>query len=187
MLRRDEGFSLAELLVFMAIMALVVAGSWSLLHVVTVSSEQSNEASWISREVGQPLENAERMFSQLAPPIRQAGPYLCEIRTDQDRDNRYEYHTFQATSDGRFIEVFYEETGNPAILPVPSTRVWSTNNRNVATSTPLFRYFDDNGTDISNKTGTQIVQIAASVKVTVVAEQDSRRHTDSRQVFFRNR
>lgn len=174
-------------MVVMALMALVLAGAWSLLRVVTLGSEQTNEQSWMSREIGQPLENAERMFSQQAPPIRQAGPYLCQIRTDMDRDNKYEYRTFEATTDGRLTEAFYEELGAAIPAPTPSVRVWSRANKNKSASIPLFRYFDDAGTDISALSPTLIVQIAASVEVTIVADQDGRRYVSSRRIFFRNR
>lgn len=185
---RDEaGFSLTELLVVLAIMGLVLGGAWALLRVVTLSTNQNNEMAWQAQEIGQPLENAERMFSQQAPPMQQAGPYVCQFRTDQDSDNLYEMHTFTATTDGRITEVFYEQLPSATAIPTSVTRVWSTNNANRAAGVPMFRYYDADGIDISGQAAPQIMQYAASVKVTIVADLDGRRYASSREVFFRNR
>lgn len=182
----DAGFSLTELLVVLALMGLVLAGGWSVLHVVQVSVEQNNEQSWLAQEIGIPLDHAERMFSQQAPPLQQVGPYMCQFRTDQDRDNLYEMHTFQVTSAGRLEEVFYEELPM-AGTPTPVTRVWSDDNRNLTSHVPVFTYYDSDDVDISSESAVHIAQEAASVEVTLVAVQDGRRYTDSRRIFFRNR
>lgn len=185
LLVRDEGVSLAELLAVMALMGLVLAGAWALVRLVNIGSTQTSQEAWNSREIGQPLEHAERAMSQLVPPIIEVGEYSCKIRTDVDHDNKVEFRTFRATADGHFTEEFYEE-GSAAIV-TPDIRTWSHNNANVSSSTPLFRFLDIDGKDISDLSAVEITQSAASVVVTVVTVHDGKQYQGSRQVYFRNR
>lgn len=183
-LRSDEGFSLSELLVVIGLMGIILAAAYAVMNLVTVGSNQSNREAWISQEIGQPMLSIERQLTQQAPPLKEVSAYVCYIRTDQDRDNTYELHRYEATSDGRLIEQ-YAETNSAT--PVLKTRTWSTHNRNVSTGTPLFRYIDVDGNDISSKGSVYITQYAVSVDLTIVTEYDGKQLSDSRRVFFRNR
>ncbi|MDZ4655512.1 MAG: prepilin-type N-terminal cleavage/methylation domain-containing protein [Coriobacteriia bacterium] len=188
--RTDDGFTLAELLVVVALLGFVLGGAYALLTLIQKGSVQSDQQAWISREIGQPLEHLERLFSQRVPwatsdpdvPIV-GDAYVCWVKTDQDRDDHYEIHGFEVTSDGRLTEVYSEQIDNPTAR----TRVWSGHNANRAAAVPLFRYLDIDGTDISGEDSTYIKQYAASVIITVVTEYDEKQFSDSRQVFFRNR
>lgn len=182
-LRRDAGFTLTELLVVIGLLGFVVGGAYSLFHLARVGTDESNEQAWSSREIGQPLENMERMFTQQAPPLVSSGTYSCEIKTDQDRDNHYEFHRFEATADGRLIETVYEQVDNPN----PRVATWSEYNANVDSATPLFTYYDIEGTDITAMSAVHVQQYAASVKVEIVTDHDGTVYGDTRRIFFRNR
>lgn len=183
----DEGFSLSEMLVVLALMGLVLAGAWALFHLASMGASQSTQQAWISREIGQPLTNAERAFSQQAPPLLDVGPYTCTFRTDQDRDNLYEVHRFEATTDGKLLEVYYEETGSLTATPTIDTRHWSDHNSNRAAGVPLIRYLDRDGNEISSASVSIIKQYTASVIVTIVTNWEGKQYSDSRQIYFRNR
>ncbi len=185
--KNDEGFSLSEMLVVIALLGLVLAGAWALFHLTSIGVTQSNQQAWISREIGQPLERFERSFSQQAPPMLEMGPYYCKIRTDADRDNFYEVHRYEATTDGKLVEEYYEENGIPAYVYTPETRKVSDFNSNRVTGTPLFRYFDSTGADISATGSVNIQQSTTSIVVTIVTIHDGKRYSDSRQVYFRNK
>lgn len=181
--RDDSGFSLSELIVVIGLLGLVLSGAYALFYLARVSTNESSAQSWAAREIGQPLENMERMFSQQAPPLVVAESYICEIQTDQDRDDRYEFRRFEATANGRLIETVYELVDQPT----PRVAVWSTSNANRATSTPLFTYYNIDGEDITTRGSVHIKQYAASVEVTIVGNHNGREYSDSRRVFFRNR
>lgn len=182
-LRDDSGFTLSELLVVIGLLGIVVGGAYALFYLARVSTDDSSAQAWSAREIGQPLENMERMFSQQAPPLVTAETYRCKFQTDQDRDDHYEYHQFEATTDGRLIETVYELVDRPT----PRVAVWSTSNANRASSTPLFTYYDIEGTDITTRSAVYIQQYAASVDVTIVGDHNGREYSDSRRIFFRNR
>lgn len=186
LLHTDDGFSLSELLVVIALMGIVLSGAWALFRLASMGAAQSSQQAWISREVGQPLENAERAFSQQSPPLQEVDRYFCTIRTDQDRDDLYEVHRFEATTDGRLIVRYHEELPSPTAVPVTQTRVWSRHNANRTAGIPLFTYLDANGADISTTSAANIKQKAMSVIVTIVTVHEGKQYSDSRQVFFRN-
>jgi len=182
---RDQGYTLSELLVVLALLGLIVSAAFTLLGLVNKGTEQSSREAWMSREIGFPLEHLERLLTQQAPPMNAVGPYVCEIRTDQDRDNHYEIHRFEATTDGRLVQTTTEQVDSPT----PRQTVWSTSNvnRDPDLEQPLFVYYDADGNDMTGETEIRIKQYAMSVKVTVAAEYDGKVITDSRHVYFRNR
>ncbi len=184
-LHEEGGYTLSELLVVLALLGLIVSAAFTLLGLVNRGTAQSSREAWLSREIGFPLEHMERLLTQQAPPMTAVGPYVCEIRTDQDRDNHYEIYRFEATTDGRLIQTFTEQVDSPT----PRETVWSTSNmnRDAGVSQPLFVYYDADGKDMTGETEIRIKQYAMSVKVTVAAEHDGEVVTDSRHVYFRNR
>lgn len=186
-IKGDEGFSLSEMLVVIALLGLVLAGAWALFRLTSVGVTQSNQQAWLSREIGQPLERLERSFSQQSPPMLEIGPYFCKIRTDADRDNNYEVRRYEATTDGKLVEAYYEENGIPAYVYTPEMRKMSDFNSNRATSTPLFKYFDAAGTDISATGAVNIQQKATSIVVTIVTTHEGKQYSDSRMIYFRNK
>lgn len=185
--RRDEGFSLSELLVVLALLGLVLSGAWALFYLTDKGVTQTTQQAWISREIGQPLERVERSFSQQSPPMLEMGQYYCKIRTDADRDNFYEVRRYEATTDGKLVEAYYEENGISSYVYTPEIRKISDFNSNRATSTPLFTYLDADGDDISGTGWVNVQQYTTSVIVTVVTEYDGKQYSDSRQVYFRNK
>ncbi|MHB1452128.1 MAG: hypothetical protein ACYCXR_09940 [Coriobacteriia bacterium] len=182
-LHNDDGYSLSELLVVLGLIGLVLSGAFALFRLTSMGAAQSSREAMISREIGQPLENIERFMLQQAPPMITVDRYVCEIKTDQDRDNHYEYHRFEATADGFLRETYHEDIDRPAL----EIRTWSRTNANVVQGVPLFTYFDIDGTDISAEEIQYIKTYAASAVITIVTDQNGETYQDSRRVFFRNR
>lgn len=180
---KDDGYSLSELLVVIGLLGLVLSGAYALFNLASQGAAQSSRESWISREIAQPLENMERFMLQQAPPMVTVERYICEVKTDQDRDNHYEYHRFEATADGVLRETYHEDVDRPTA----EVRVWSRTNANVAQGVPLFTYFDIDGTDISTEDVQYIKTYAASAEIRIVTDQDGETYADSRRIFFRNR
>lgn len=187
--RHDDGYSIAELLVTMAIMGVVVSAAYALLHLAGVSATQSDRQAWIASEIGKPLEGFERSFMQQAPPVESPEAFTCTIRTDQDRDNHPEIHVYTATADGLLTEAFSETVDSP----VPHVRTWSHANANVVAGVPLFRYFDSDRQEILQDPLEDLLQYqsrvehdARSIEITIVTEHDDQQFSDSRRVYFRN-
>ena len=180
--RSDDGFTLTELVVVVALLGIVLGGAYAMFTVAARASADSNREAWMSREIGQPLEYAERVFSQQTA-FTVVDPYRLQGTTDRDNDNCYETYLFEVTTDGRLLITSSEESDSPT----PTTATWSTNNRNRAEGVPLFRFYDVAGTDISGEASSYIAQYATSVVVTIVAEHEDALVESSRRVYFRNR
>jgi len=180
--RSDDGFTLTELVVVLALLGIVLGGAYAMFSVAARASAESNREAWMSREIGQPLEYAERVFSQQTA-FTIVDPYRLQGTTDRDNDNCYETYLFEVTTDGRLLITSSEASDSPT----PMVATWSTDNRNHAESVPLFTYYDVAGNDIGAEAGSYIAQYATSVVVTIVAEHEGQLVESSRRVYFRNR
>lgn len=183
-LRSDSGFTLTELIVVLALMGFVLSVAWATFSVVNNGSEQSERESVFAREVGAPLDFAERVLTQqfafdAASPG--AGPYRCAFFTDRDNDGHRERYVIEATAAGQLAISSSEEIDAPS----PRTAVWSDENSNRSEGTPLFRYLNQDGTEITDMA--QVYAYATSVDMTIVTQQGGRRLADTRRAFFRNR
>lgn len=187
----DEGFSLSELLVVVGLIGIILGAAWAFFLVASRGSAQTEREAWLSREIGQPLEYAERIYmQQLDLKFKDAAGVIhdrrqwCLATTDRDHDDQLETYIFQTTADGRLTVTSSETSDSPS----PRTATWSTSNRNRLTSpaTPFFTYYDINGVDISTKPLDYIQQYAASMTLTIVAEYDGKLETGSRRIYFRN-
>lgn len=190
-LTSDEGFSLSELIVVLMLLGMVLAAAWAMMDLGRNGSKQATKDAWLSREIGRPLEYAERIYmQQLEIKFRDSSNTLrdprwwCLATTDRDHDDRIETYIFEATSDGRLLVTSSEASDSPT----PRVAVWSTDNRNRVQTppVPLFRYFDKDGVEISSQPVDYIQQYAASMQVTVAAQFDGELVVDSRRVYFRN-
>jgi prepilin-type N-terminal cleavage/methylation domain-containing protein len=182
--RRDEGFTLTELIVVVTLITFVLAAAWATYVLVVRGRDTVDRQVWMSREVGAPLEAAERVFIQqhlIDKTYVQLGPYSCACYTDQDDDGKTEYWIFTATADGRLVMTNSEQVDRPT----PRTTVWSTHNANRAKGVALFQYIDGFGNPITDTT--RIASDARSMRITVVAVRDGKTLRDSRYVQFRNR
>ena len=183
-LHSDRGFTLTELVVVLALMGFVLSVAYATFTLVRNGSDMSNRESVFGQEVGAPLDIAERLLTQqfafdsAAPGV---GPYRCAFYTDRDNDGRRERYVIEATADGRLVTSFTEEID----APTPRTGVWSDRNFNVSDATPLFRYLDQAGVEITAMS--DVYAYARSVDVTIVTREGGRTLSDTRRAFFRNR
>jgi prepilin-type N-terminal cleavage/methylation domain-containing protein len=180
----DAGFTLTELIIVVGMISFILAVAWATFALVVRGRDTVDTQSWLTREVGAPLELAERVFIQqhaIDKNFLQLGDYACACWTDMDDDGRDEYWLFTATTDGKLTVTTYEEIDNP----VARTTVWSEHNSNRAEGVPLFDYVNINGQPIDDTT--RISSDAKSMRITIVTEREGRVLSDSRYVQFRNR
>ncbi|MHB8762623.1 MAG: PulJ/GspJ family protein [Coriobacteriia bacterium] len=190
-LRKDEGFTLTELVVVIILLGFVLGVGWTMFDLAARGADQATGDAWLSREIGQPLEYAEKIYMQQldirfhdSANIVQDPRWWCRATTDRDHDDLLEQYIFQVTTDGRLLVTSSETSDSPT----PRTATWSTHNvnRRVSPPIPLFRYFNASGVEISGQPVDHIQQYAASMLITIAAERDGETVIDSRRVYFRN-
>jgi len=184
----DEGFSLSEMIVVVGLLGVILAVAWMAYSVASNGAQAADRESMTARELAVPLLQCERLLIQqhniltgnFAGRTVNPGAYLIAFNTDRDHDSHIESSIIEATSTGELI-ISTEEAGEHALESV----VWSTENHNVETGTPLLTYFRDDGTQITN--ASEIASDARSMEITIITEYRDRPYTDSRYVTFRNR
>lgn len=180
----EDGFTLTELIVVLALIGFILSAAWAVYDVASKGARTGERQAFMSREVGAPLEFAERVLCQQwaidkgAPGVT---PYRIKVQADVDTDDVTEEYVIEAKADHTLVIQSREGTA-----PFRSA-VWSTNNYNAATSTPLFRFFRKDGTEIAPADFDKVYSDAYSADVTIVTQYDGRYLSSTRRVTFRNR
>ncbi len=178
----EDGFTLTELIVVMGMLGMILAVAYAGFNVAANGSDLSNQQSMMSREIGAPLEFADRVLTQTFefdteyPGIT---PYRCAFYVDQDNDGFRERYVIEVS--GSRLLVTSEEEGARARNRV----AWSESNVNIAEAEPLFRYYDAVGAEISDMT--EVEEDVKSVLITIAVGYDDKILQDSRTIFLRNR
>lgn len=187
----DRGFTLAELMVVVALLGFVLAAAWAVYNLARQGSDQAINDAWLSREIGQPLEYAERIYMQQldisftdSMNVVRDPRWWCKATTDRDHDDLLETYIFEATAAGTVLVTSSEASDSPT----PRVATWSESNVNQTLSTPvaMFQYYEADGDEIPWTNRDQIRQYAASMRITILASRDGELVRDSRRVYFRN-
>ncbi len=184
-LHHDEsGFTLTELLVVVVLLSAILGAAWLGFQVAQNGSKASDRQSYISHEVGFPLDYMERILIQnygFDNTYPGTTAYRVAALTDRDNDGHPEKYIFEATSSGQLKVTTSEEVDSPT----PKVYVISAHNSNVAQGKPLFHFYDGNRNEITNMGN--VDSQARSMTMTIVTTYDSQTFSDTRRVFFRNR
>ncbi len=179
--RKSEGFTLTELLVVIVLMGFVLSVAYGLLRITNVGTDQASSEAWIAREVGAPLEFAERVLSQqyqILTGSSEATHYRLAFLTNQ-AGGAGERYMIEAT-DANTLEVTFSDSAGVS----SRTDVWSEANFNRSRGVPLFRFFDADGDEILEMS--RVDGDAKYVIVTIVTVHEGREFEDQRTIFFRN-
>ena len=105
-LRSDVGFTLTEMVVVLSLIGFVLAAAYGAQTVIARGAQTSERQAFMSREVGAPLEYAERVLIQqwnidkAAPGVT---PYRVKVQADTDTDDVTEEYVFEARPDGTLV------------------------------------------------------------------------------------
>lgn len=184
-LRNDEGFTLVELVIVLGLLLFVISAAWNVYSLAARGSEVSNRQAFEARELGAPLDAFERILSQSQDFVTTepgSTPYRVHVRADVDDDQISEDYIVEATAAGNLVMQSREGTG------LYRTGLWSDHNVNVKEGTPLFRYFDSSGNEITGIDFNENVwTYAYSIEITIVAEHGDEPVRSTRRVLLRNR
>lgn len=186
-LHRDDGFTLSELVAALGLLGIILAATWAGFQASHNYSRLSDRQGWFAREVSSPLLTIERVMQQqyrIDSTYPGVTAYRVKCETDADNDGNREVWEIQATTDHRLVISNAEIRQDGSYERALTTYAWSDHNYNIATGTPLFRFYDKAGNLITN-TG-DVPSKAIRVVVTVVAQYDGKQFSDSKTVLFRN-
>jgi prepilin-type N-terminal cleavage/methylation domain-containing protein len=189
-LRTENGFTLTELTVVLALIGVLLAVAFAGMKAVYDGQAVSNRQAWFAREIGAPLQVLEESLTQNIR-LEAATPYSVTLLVDRARyvgtelefDN-VERHVINATADGQLTETVYATDALRNNTGVLRTTVWSEHVANQAAGVPLFAFLDDSGASV---TATNAPTSSRRVDLRLVAEYDGRAFEGTRTVFFRNR
>ncbi|MHB9003711.1 MAG: prepilin-type N-terminal cleavage/methylation domain-containing protein [Coriobacteriia bacterium] len=179
----DEGFSLTELIIVIAMLSFIMAAAYAALNAVQVSTDVSERQSVFAAEVGSPLLAIEEVLQQTLS-VEVAGPYSITVTTDVDHDNLLERHIITAGVDGTLTQLAYNTDVLSQNTTLRQNSVWSTKNRNRIDSIPLFYYYDESHSVIADYT--LVPGNAKSMDVIVEVQHEGRRFRSTRTVVLRN-
>jgi len=187
----DRGFTLTELMVFMALLGVVLTLAYSLSQAISAAQRSADRHTGIARTINYPMTRMSEIIMQNLS-IAQApapGAMTLSVVTDQDLNDVQERHGFSIATVGG-VRVLQQTTVNlnAAGVPVGAARVNNTmapGITNAQDGVPVFRYFNATGTEITDMLA--VPDDARSIQITIRATIDGRAVQESIMVRFRNR
>lgn len=184
--KRDEGFTLTELVIVVALLAIILGITYTGLNVVTKAAEVSQRQSTFADEVGAPLLGMEEVLQQ-AFAFEAAEAYTLTVRTDADNNNLVERHTITASTAGVLTHKAWKTNSLMQNTSLWIDTTWSRNNVNAKTGVaePLFYYYDADHVRITNTAGQ--LDLIKTIDVVAIVEVNGKRYRGTRTIVLRNR
>lgn len=190
-LKDDEGLSLAELLVVLALMGMLLTAAYMGITLASRSGEIQRRDDYIARNLTGPLQVMDVVLSQNLTMNATADGYSFDCLTDQDNNNTRERHVFLCTTDGRLVQTVYSVTAT-GVQTLTRTTVWQTSaaappqsNANRLRARPLITYYRRD--PITGAIANATAGTANEALITLEVMYNGAFYSDSRRVLFRNR
>lgn len=189
--RADDGFSLTELIVSLALLGVVLALAYSIFQVISIGQRNADREAQLAQNITYPLTRMSEILMQNTRIEVSPAPtgLALSVRTDQDLNDVQEQHSFRLVTVGgdTYIEhqSFMLNAAGTRVLPARFVHRWGTGITNGPAGVPLFRYYDASGAEITDMT--RVVMDARSVRITIRATVNGRNVEDSVHAAFRNR
>ncbi|HAL29875.1 MAG TPA: hypothetical protein DCP20_04050 [Coriobacteriia bacterium] len=179
-LRRDEGYTLSELIAVIGLLGIIMGVAYAGMHIAMTGTAFSDEQAIVSEEIAAPLDLVDQVFTQsLGFDVSYPGVQQNRVAvfTDQNADGVQERWQFEV--DGTRLVVTHGTAGGGSA----DQAVWSESNANIAESEPLFRFYGPDGeiTDMGD-----VANDTTYVIVTLMVRYRDATLSDSRTVFMRN-
>lgn len=183
--RRDDAFTLAELVVVVGLLGFVLAGAWAGMSVINKSQQVNHAASVTARDLSNPMEQMSRTIMQNSE-VSSTDPNQIVVWTDRTQDGLPEKNSFYVNAGGELIWESWEYNATRSSFTKHNVWVMSDNNANSASGVDLFTYQDKNGVAITDMS--HAPSDTRSVVVTLVADLgNGATAQDVRTILFRNR
>lgn len=180
---REDGFSLTELVIVIALLAFIMAAAYAALNAVQVSTEVSDRQSIFAAEVGSPLLAIEEVLQQTLS-IESADAYSITVTTDVNNDNLVERHIITSGVDGTLTHRAFNTNMLTQNTTTRLNTVWSTKNVNRIDAVPLFYFYDETHGPITDYA--LVPRQAKSMDIIVEVKHKDRHFRSVRTVVLRN-
>lgn len=179
----DEGLSLAELLVSIALLGMVLAIAWNLhAYMSRVNADNAREA-YVTSEVRTPLMAVDKLLMQNSLIEGTSNENYISFLTDTNLDNIRERTVVQIDG-GELRLTRWTINGSGVNSTVLVDEILSTTNAN-SSDAPLFTYLDSDGNPITD--AGDISSHARSVITNIIVDYDGTLYSGSRETHLRNR
>jgi prepilin-type N-terminal cleavage/methylation domain-containing protein len=179
---REQGFSLAEMMVTVALLGVVIAVTWNAYNAMFVVQQVALKQSIVSQELGFPLSHLRELLMQ-ETQIEAVDGNDVTFLTDRNADQVRERHYVTVSGSTLHLTTWtIDQSG------VETTKTFdadlSVMNANVAQGEPLIVYYDTDGDEITDDEA--VPSDARSAYITIMIEYEGDLIEDSTVVAFRN-
>jgi hypothetical protein len=182
--RGDDGFTLSELIIVTGLLGFIVAAAWAGMAAISKAGTVSSNATTASHDLSIPLEQISKIVMQNTT-VKSTAPNRIEVWTDRNLDDLPELDAFYADAAGELVwESWFYDSARTTYTK-HTKWVFSENNANVSSGSPLFTYYDKAGNVITDmeKAPSKTYYMRAVVKVRL----DDHVVDGARTILFRNR
>jgi type II secretory pathway pseudopilin PulG len=181
--QRDEGFTLAELLVAVTLFMIALGVAYMALQALVKANEVAMRESTFARSITYPIDQFQK-YAMQRESIAYADSYTVRFYEDPHNNGTTDLVSFWADSTGRFYKSIQQVDTNKALIGTAQTAILSTDNVNVASAQPLFTYYTKYG-DVPIATTSTVPATADRVRITIVAKYGDSTMQSSGMITFR--
>jgi hypothetical protein len=180
----DSGFSLSELVIVTGLLGFIVAAAWAGMAAISKAGDVSENATTTTHDLSIPLEQISKVVMQNTT-VKYTAANRMEVWTDRNLDNMPELEVIYANAAKELVwESFYYDSSRTTVTK-HTKWVFSVNNANASSGTPLFTYYDRAGAVITDME--KAPSLSRYVRVRVKVQLKDQVVEGGRIILYRNR
>jgi prepilin-type N-terminal cleavage/methylation domain-containing protein len=180
---RDEGFTLAELLVAVTLFVVALGVAYMALQSLAKANEVAMQEATFARSITYPIDQFQK-YAMQREAIAYADDYAVRFYEDPHNNGTPDLVSFWADNTGRFNKSIQRVDVNRAPVGAAERAVLSSENANMAAGQPLFTYYTKYG-DVPIATTSTVPATADRVRITIVAKYGQSTMQSSGMITFR--